>query len=421
MPGADIANINLKSSEASDYSNIKSPHNIDLYFNECGDSWPISSNEFYQLFFNSKNCLFKNFSFPRPVGFKTNGEIKYTTFDIDKSQKEIEDMLTLYNWFYCSCSTKVDTKTKKKKNKKNKKNKKKKTKKTKCSSSDDDCCTFTCGDKVVYTSCSDSSSDDDCCTFTCGDGTVIYTSCSDSSSDDDCCTFTCGDGTVIYTSCSDSSSDDDCCTFTCGDGTVIYTSCSDSSSDDDCCTKTCGKDKCCYKNVYSSFNTADVLIKQWVCDINKNINCVESSESDSSDCEYVLCDCEITNNKNIQVTSSNNKKSKITYDCSGNIIKNSNNKQYSSNVRVRNDLLLQSKLYNLKCAKTNGLTWNNLLIYLDDITSCKWEFNHRVKKNKVSPKTALIEGDKLVIILQFSNKNTYTEDIFVRLNFVIKN
>jgi len=397
MPGADIANINLKSSEASDYSNIKSPHNIDLYFNECGDSWPISSNEFYQLFFNSKNCLFKNFSFPRPVGFKTNGEIKYTTFDIDKSQKEIEDMLTLYNWFYCSCSTKVDTKTKKKKNKKNKKNKKKKTKKTKCSSSDDDCCTFTCGDKVVYTSCSDSSSDDDCCTFTCGDGTVIYTSCSDSSSDDDCCTFTCGDGTVIYTSCSDS------------------------SSDDDCCTKTCGKDKCCYKNVYSSFNTADVLIKQWVCDINKNINCVESSESDSSDCEYVLCDCEITNNKNIQVTSSNNKKSKITYDCSGNIIKNSNNKQYSSNVRVRNDLLLQSKLYNLKCAKTNGLTWNNLLIYLDDITSCKWEFNHRVKKNKVSPKTALIEGDKLVIILQFSNKNTYTEDIFVRLNFVIKN
>ena len=375
MPGADIANINLKSSEASDYSNIKSPHNIDLYFNECGDSWPISSNEFYQLFFNSKNCLFKNFSFPRPVGFKTNGEIKYTTFDIDKSQKEIEDMLTLYNWFYCSCSTKVDTKTKKKKNKKNKKNKKKKTKKTKCSSSDDDCCTFTCGDKVVYTSCSDSSSDDDCCTFTCGDGTVIYTSCSDS------------------------------------------------SSDDDCCTKTCGKDKCCYKNVYSSFNTADVLIKQWVCDINKNINCVESSESDSSDsdCEYVLCDCEITNNKNIQVTSSNNKKSKITYDCSGNIIKNSNNKQYSSNVRVRNDLLLQSKLYNLKCAKTTGLTWNNLLIYLDDITSCKWEFNHRVKKNKVSPKTALIEGDKLVIILQFSNKNTYTEDIFVRLNFVIKN
>ena len=361
MPGADIANINLKSSEASDYSNIKSPHNIDLYFNECGDSWPISSNEFYQLFFNSKNCLFKNFSFPRPVGFKTNGEIKYTTFDIDKSQKEIEDMLTLYNWFYCSCSTKVDTKTKKKK------------KKTKCSSSDDDCCTVTCGDKVVYTSCSDSSSDDDCCTFTCGDGTVIYTSCSDS------------------------------------------------SSDDDCCTKTCGKDKCCYKNVYSSFNTADVLIKQWVCDINKNINCVESSESDSSDCEYVLCDCEITNNKNIQVTSSNNKKSKITYDCSGNIIKNSNNKQYSSNVRVRNDLLLQSKLYNLKCAKTTGLTWNNLLIYLDDITSCKWEFNHRVKKNKVSPKTALIEGDKLVIILQFSNKNTYTEDIFVRLNFVIKN
>ena len=320
MPGADIANINLKSSEASDYSNIKSPHNIDLYFNKCGDCWPISSNDFYQLFFNSKNCLFKNFSFPRPVGFKTNGEIKYTTFDIDKSQKEIEDMLTLYNWFYCSCSTKVDTKKKTKK-----------TKKTKCSSSDDDCCTVTCGD-----------------------------------------------------------------------GTVIYTSCSDSSSDDDCCTKTCGKDKCCYKNVYSSFNTADVLIKQWVCDINKNINCVESSESDSSDCEYVLCDCEITNNKNIQVTSSNNK-------------------QYSSNVRVRNDLLLQSKLYNLKCAKTTGLTWNNLLIYLDDITSCKWEFNHRVKKNKVSPKTALIEGDKLVIILQFSNKNTYTEDIFVRLNFVIKN
>ena len=389
MPGADIANINLKSSEASDYSNIKSPHNIDLYFNECGDSWPISSNDFYQLFFNSKNCLFKNFSLPRPTGFKTNGEIKYTTFDIDKSQKEIEDMLTLYNWFYCSCSTKVDTKKKTKK-----------TKKTKCSSSDDDCCTVTCGD-----------------------GTVIYTSCSDSSSDDDCCTFTCGDGTVIYTSCSDSSSDDDCCTFTCGDGTVIYTSCSDSSSDDDCCTKTCGKDKCCYKNVYSSFNTADVLIKQWVCDINKNINCVESSESDSSDsdCEYVLCDCEITNNKNIQVTSSNNKKSKITYDCSGNIIKNSNNKQYSSNVRVRNDLLLQSKLYNLECAKITGLTWNNLLIYLDDITSCKWEFNHRVKKNKVSPKTALIEGDKLVIILQFSNKNTYTEDIFVRLNFVIKN
>ena len=370
MPDADIANINLKSSEASDYSNIKSPHNINLYFNECGDCWPISSNDFYQLFFNSKNCLFKNFSFPRPVGFKTNGEIKYTTFDIDKSQKEIEDMLTLYNWFYCSCSTKVDTKTK------NKKKKKKKTKKTKCSSSDDDCCTVTCGD-----------------------------------------------GTVIYTSCSDSSSDDDCCTFTCGDGTVIYTSCSDSSSDDDCCTKTCGKDKCCYKNVYSSFNTADVLIKQWVCDINKNINCVESSESDSSDsdCEYVLCDCEITNNKNIQVTSSNNKKSKITYDCSGNIIKNSNNKQYSSNVRVRNDLLIQSKLYNLECAKTTGLTWNNLLIYLDDITSCKWEFNHRVKKNKVSPKTALIEGDKLVIILQFSNKNTYTEDIFVRLNFVIKN
>ena len=192
MPGADIANINLKSSEASDYSNIKSPHNIDLYFNKCGDCWPISSNDFYQLFFNSKNCLFKNFSFPRPVGFKTNGEIKYTTFDIDKSQKEIEDMLTLYNWFYCSCSTKVDTKTKKKK------------KKTKCSSSDDNCCTVTCGDgTVIYTSCSDSSSDDDCCTVTCGDGTVIYTSCSDSSSDDDCCTFTCGDGTVIYTSCSD--------------------------------------------------------------------------------------------------------------------------------------------------------------------------------------------------------------------------
>ena len=177
MPGADIANINLKSSEASDYSNIKSPHNIDLYFNKCGDCWPISSNDFYQLFFNSKNCLFKNFSFPRPVGFKTSGEIKYTTFDIEKSQKEIEDMLTLYNWFYCSCSTKVNIKSKKKKKKKNK---------AKCSSSDDDCCTFTCGDKVVYTSCSDSSSDDDCCTFTCGDGTVIYTSCSDSSSDDDC-------------------------------------------------------------------------------------------------------------------------------------------------------------------------------------------------------------------------------------------
>jgi len=110
MSYADIAGITLKSSEASEYSNIQNPHNINLYYNKCGDCWPISSSDFYQLFFNSKDCLFKEFSLPKPMGFCNNGDIKYTKFPVSKNQKQIENMLTLYEWYYCSYSKIIEKK-----------------------------------------------------------------------------------------------------------------------------------------------------------------------------------------------------------------------------------------------------------------------------------------------------------------------
>lgn len=97
----NIARIILHSSEASEYSNYPSSHNINLYYNEDSDPWSITGSNFYQLFFNSKDRLLKEFSFPTAFGRKKNGSIKYTKFNT-MSSGDIERMLTMSEWFYCT-------------------------------------------------------------------------------------------------------------------------------------------------------------------------------------------------------------------------------------------------------------------------------------------------------------------------------
>ena len=97
---SNIAKIVLHSSEASEDSDEPSSHNINLYYDVNSNPWSISSSDFYQIFFNSKNRLLKEFSFPTALGF-INGEIKYTICKPTKTSEEIQNMLTLSKWYYC--------------------------------------------------------------------------------------------------------------------------------------------------------------------------------------------------------------------------------------------------------------------------------------------------------------------------------
>ena len=286
---SNIAKIILHSSEASDDSDEPPSHNINLYYNKKRKPWPISSSDFYQIFFNSKNRLLKEFSFPTALGFINDDEIKYTMCETTKTSDDIEDMLTLSKWYYCKQLQVSD---------------------------------ISCNTTVVL----------------------------------------------------------------------------------------------------DQFNISDVLIKQWKKDIKtKNIDTtITTTDSDGKETTTTTTTTyespirEITEVNNVQTTIAtriNNSNGNVTTTTTSTAKKTKKIIYPSSNILVRNELMSQNTLYNLKfnTKYQTSLSWYNLLQYLDGKADwkgrCDWE--------------SLQKGDELVIIINFSNKNKFAEDIAVCLNFKI--
>ena len=91
------------------------------------------------------------------------------------------------------------------------------------------------------------------------------------------------------------------------------------------------------------------------------------------------------------------------------------NKVKYTNVCLRSQLITNSFLYNLNTCKGTSLCWGDLLIALDNN-----EGNGAKRQLESNPYKALKAGDEVTIVFMLRNPNPFTDNIFIRLPFVIK-
>ena len=138
------------------------------------------------------------------------------------------------------------------------------------------------------------------------------------------------------------------------------------------------------------FNLANFAINQWLIDISNNKTLKTTIE---------------------EVTTDTSNNTVTTYSDTGSSIVIP-----STNVRLRNELLLQSYLYNIPYNTSVSLSWGNLLKTLDraeGTVSTRFDLVN-------TPKNALQSGDIITVVFVVRNGNPYTESIFIRLPFQIK-
>lgn len=144
----------------------------------------------------------------------------------------------------------------------------------------------------------------------------------------------------------------------------------------------------------SYFYLENFVIDQWVLDISNNETATTT----------------ITNT----VTTTTETDTSIT---SSAVVKTTTpiNKVKYTNVCLRSELINKSFLYNLNTCKSSCLDWGELLIALDNN-----EGNGAKRQLEPNPHKALKAGDEITVVFMLRNPNPFTDNIFIRLPFVIK-